>query len=125
LPKLTLKIDADTYRGTRVGVPNLINQLRRLRAGATFLFSLGPDHTGWASSDLPSGLLQQGLAHLGGRALRPQDPDVRHPAAGTGHRQDMRRIHARARTPVSNAASTPGTTVSGRMTCALPTPNGR
>ncbi|MFX5751844.1 hypothetical protein ABTE32_20720, partial [Acinetobacter baumannii] len=48
LPKLTLKIDADTYRGTRVGVPNLINQLRRHRAGATFLFSLGPDHTGWA-----------------------------------------------------------------------------
>ena len=48
LPKLTLKIDADTYRGTRVGVPNLITQLRRHGAGATFLFSLGPDHTGWA-----------------------------------------------------------------------------
>jgi peptidoglycan/xylan/chitin deacetylase (PgdA/CDA1 family) len=48
LPKLTLKIDADTYRGTRVGVPNLIDQLRRHGAGATFLFSLGPDHTGWA-----------------------------------------------------------------------------
>lgn len=48
LPKLTLKIDADTYRGTRVGVPNLISQLRRHGAGATFLFSLGPDHTGWA-----------------------------------------------------------------------------
>jgi hypothetical protein len=48
LPKLTLKIDADTYRGTRVGVPNLINQLRRHGASATFLFSLGPDHTGWA-----------------------------------------------------------------------------
>ena len=48
MPKLTLKIDADTYRGTRVGVPNLINQLRRHDAGATFLFSLGYDHTGWA-----------------------------------------------------------------------------
>ncbi|EJN08308.1 polysaccharide deacetylase family protein [Herbaspirillum sp. YR522] len=48
MPKLTLKIDADTYRGTRVGVPNLIDQLRRHDAGATFLFSLGHDHTGWA-----------------------------------------------------------------------------
>jgi len=48
MPKLTLKIDADTYRGTRVGVPNLIQQLRRHDAGATFLFSLGYDHTGWA-----------------------------------------------------------------------------
>ncbi|MBP0597000.1 xylanase [Herbaspirillum sp. LeCh32-8] len=48
MPKLTLKIDADTYRGTRVGVPNLISQLRRHGAGATFLFSLGYDHTGWA-----------------------------------------------------------------------------
>jgi len=48
LPKITLKIDADTYRGTRQGVPNLVQQLQRHDANATFLFSLGPDHTGWA-----------------------------------------------------------------------------
>lgn len=48
MPKITLKIDADTYRGTREGVPNLVRQLQRHRANATFLFSLGPDHTGWA-----------------------------------------------------------------------------
>jgi undecaprenyl phosphate-alpha-L-ara4FN deformylase len=48
LPKITLKIDADTYRGTRVGVPNLVRQLQQHQAQATFLFSLGPDHTGWA-----------------------------------------------------------------------------
>lgn len=45
---LALKIDVDTYRGTREGVPNLVRMLRAHRAGATFLFSLGPDHTGWA-----------------------------------------------------------------------------
>ncbi|MHB1676745.1 MAG: polysaccharide deacetylase family protein [Sulfuriferula sp.] len=45
---LALKIDVDTYRGTRVGVPHLVNILKRYRAGATFLFSLGPDHTGRA-----------------------------------------------------------------------------
>ena len=46
--KLALKIDVDTYRGTRVGVPRLIEALKRRGAGATFLFSLGPDHTGRA-----------------------------------------------------------------------------
>lgn len=48
MPLLTLKIDVDTYRGTREGVPNLIRMLRRHEANATFLFSLGPDHTGRA-----------------------------------------------------------------------------
>lgn len=47
-PLLVLKIDVDTYRGTREGVPNLVRMLDRHAAGATFLFSLGPDHTGWA-----------------------------------------------------------------------------
>jgi undecaprenyl phosphate-alpha-L-ara4FN deformylase len=46
--KLALKIDVDTLRGTREGVPALIAILKRHGAGATFLFSLGPDHTGRA-----------------------------------------------------------------------------
>ncbi len=48
MPVLTLKIDVDTWRGTREGVPNLVRMLRQRGAGATFLFSLGPDHTGRA-----------------------------------------------------------------------------
>lgn len=46
--KLAIKIDADTCRGTRVGVPRLVEALQVRGAGATFLFSLGPDHTGRA-----------------------------------------------------------------------------
>lgn len=46
--RLALKIDVDTYRGTLIGVPRLVEILRRYQAGATFLFSLGPDHTGRA-----------------------------------------------------------------------------
>lgn len=45
---LALKIDVDTFRGTREGVPRLVELLKRHEAGATFLFSLGPDHTGRA-----------------------------------------------------------------------------
>ncbi|HJU71391.1 MAG TPA: polysaccharide deacetylase family protein [Paucimonas sp.] len=48
MPLLTLKIDVDTYRGTRQGVPNLVRLLQRHEANASFLFSLGPDHTGRA-----------------------------------------------------------------------------
>ena len=46
--KLALKIDVDTYRGTLVGVPQLVALLRRFEAQASFFFSLGPDHTGRA-----------------------------------------------------------------------------
>lgn len=45
---LVLKIDVDTYRGTLRGVPRLVEAMRARGAGATFLFSLGPDHTGRA-----------------------------------------------------------------------------
>ena len=48
MPSIVLKIDVDTYRGTREGVPNLVRLLKKHQAGATFLFSLGKDHTGWA-----------------------------------------------------------------------------
>lgn len=46
--RVVLKIDVDTWRGTREGVPALVRLLERHGAQATFLFSLGPDHTGRA-----------------------------------------------------------------------------
>jgi peptidoglycan/xylan/chitin deacetylase (PgdA/CDA1 family) len=48
MPRIALKVDVDTYRGTLAGVPQLVDVLRKNEAGATFLFSLGPDHTGRA-----------------------------------------------------------------------------
>ncbi len=48
MPQIALKVDVDTYRGTREGVPRLVDALRRHNAQATFFFSLGPDHTGRA-----------------------------------------------------------------------------
>lgn len=46
--RLVLKVDVDTLQGTRHGVPRLLDILQRYNAPATFLFSLGPDHTGRA-----------------------------------------------------------------------------
>ncbi|MGE5094124.1 MAG: polysaccharide deacetylase family protein [Betaproteobacteria bacterium] len=73
--KLALKIDVDTFRGTREGVPNLIEVLKRHSAGATFLFSLGPDHTGRAiKRALRPGFMQKVgrtsvVSHYGVRTL--------------------------------------------------------
>ena len=47
-PILAIKIDVDTDRGTRIGVPNLLDLLDAFNIKATFLFSLGPDNTGRA-----------------------------------------------------------------------------
>lgn len=46
--KIALKIDVDTLRGTLEGVSRLAEACTRIGADATFLFSLGPDHTGRA-----------------------------------------------------------------------------
>jgi len=46
--RLALKVDADTDRGTRLGLPNLVADLQAAGAPACFLFSLGPDQTGRA-----------------------------------------------------------------------------
>ena len=47
-PLLSIKIDVDTDRGTRIGVPNLLALFDEFNVKATFLFSLGPDNTGRA-----------------------------------------------------------------------------
>lgn len=46
--RIALKVDVDTDRGTAVGVPQLVGDLREAGVPACFLFSLGPDQTGRA-----------------------------------------------------------------------------
>ena len=48
MARIALKVDVDTFRGTRECVPRLAGLLERLGVHATFLFSVGPDHTGRA-----------------------------------------------------------------------------
>ncbi|ESQ14598.1 MAG: hypothetical protein N838_00580 [Thiohalocapsa sp. PB-PSB1] len=46
--RIGLKVDVDTLRGTLQGVPELVRLFQRHQVHATFLFSVGPDHTGRA-----------------------------------------------------------------------------
>ena len=48
MPVLCFKVDVDTLRGTLEGVPRLLALFQREGVSATFLFSMGPDHTGRA-----------------------------------------------------------------------------
>jgi undecaprenyl phosphate-alpha-L-ara4FN deformylase len=69
--KLALRITASTYRGTLQGIPNLVEQLRQHNAGATFLFTLGPDHGGRSvrrllrPGYLKQALRKRSLSHYG------------------------------------------------------------
>lgn len=47
-PVVALKVDVDTYAGTRDGVPRLVSILDGFGIRATFYFSMGPDNSGKA-----------------------------------------------------------------------------
>jgi undecaprenyl phosphate-alpha-L-ara4FN deformylase len=93
-----LKVDVDTLRGTREGVPRLAALLKKHRLAATFYFSVGPDHTGRALRRVfrkgfaqkvarTSVLKHYGLKTLMYGVLLP-GPDI-----GRAARGDMRRVH--------------------------------
>jgi peptidoglycan/xylan/chitin deacetylase (PgdA/CDA1 family) len=48
-PRVSLKVDCDTYVGTREGVPRLVEILARRGIRATFFFTFGPDRSGVAA----------------------------------------------------------------------------
>jgi len=93
-----LKVDVDTLRGTREGVPRLLSLLKKHRLPATFYFSVGPDHTGRALRRVfrkgfaakvarTSVIKHYGLKTLMYGVLLP-GPDI-----GSAARTDMRRVH--------------------------------
>ena len=99
MARIALKVDVDTLRGTREGVPRLLSLIGAASAQATFLFSLGPDHTGRALRRVfrPGFLAKvqrtSVLQHYGFRTLLYgvllPGPDIGRRAAGI-----MRSVHA-------------------------------
>ncbi len=47
-PRVALKVDCDTFEGTKKGIPNLLNLFEKLNVKASFYFTLGPDCSGRA-----------------------------------------------------------------------------
>jgi peptidoglycan/xylan/chitin deacetylase (PgdA/CDA1 family) len=47
-PRVVLKIDVDTYRGTKDGIPAMLADLAEFGVRASFYWSLGPDRSGRA-----------------------------------------------------------------------------
>jgi undecaprenyl phosphate-alpha-L-ara4FN deformylase len=93
-----LKVDVDTLRGTREGVPRLAALFKKHGIPATFYFSVGPDHTGRAMRRVfrkgfarkvarTSVLRHYGLKTLLYGVLLP-GPDI-----GRHARDAMRRVH--------------------------------
>jgi undecaprenyl phosphate-alpha-L-ara4FN deformylase len=93
-----LKVDVDTLRGTREGVPRLAALLKKHGMDATFYFSVGPDHTGRAIRRVfrkgfaqkvarTSVLKHYGLKTLMYGVLLP-GPDI-----GRAAGEEMRRVH--------------------------------
>ena len=50
--RVAIKVDCDTYEGTRRGIPNLLRLFADLGMRASFFFTLGPDRSGRAAARL-------------------------------------------------------------------------
>jgi len=101
--KVALRVDLDTFSGTRDGFPSLLDSLRERRARAGFFFCLGPDNMGRHLRRLlkPSFLLKmlrsraaslygpeillRGLLRSGPEISRALTPDLLRRAMDEGH----------------------------------------
>ena len=99
MARIALKVDVDTLRGTLEGVPRLVEMLARRGVSASFLFSVGPDHTGWALRRVfrrgflskvsrTSVVKHYGLRTLAYGVLMPGPDIARHGASAMRHCRD-------------------------------------
>ncbi len=125
--RIGLKVDVDTLRGTREGVPRLMALFKKLGLDATFYFSVGPDHTGRAMRRVfRKGFAQKVartsvLKHYGLKTLLY---GVLLPGPDIGRKRGRRDAPACA-TAASRWGCTPTIMCAGRTAWPMPPPPGR
>lgn len=77
---VALKVDVDTFAGTRDGVPALLEDMERFNARASFYFSLGPDNSGKALRRI---FTRKGFLHKQLRSKAPSAYGIRTMLYGT------------------------------------------
>ena len=92
---VALKVDVDTYAGTRDGVPNLLADMARFGVKATFYFSMGPDNSGKALRRIftRKGVSEKTAPQRRTFGLQPEDHALRCPAPRA---HDCRQLPGRA-----------------------------